>query len=103
MTLGSGNSDGYQYDPNTGRMTQYSFNVAGQSLVGTLTWNANGSLAEQDTVDPFYSGDTQNCAYTHDDLARIASVNCGSVWAQTFGYDAFGNRPRPQAWQTGPA
>ena len=27
----------------------------------------------------------------YDDLARLASGNCGSVWAQTFSYDAFGN------------
>jgi len=29
--------------------------------------------------------------YSHDDLSRIASANCGSVLSQTFGYDAFGN------------
>src|SRR6202007_692748 len=29
--------------------------------------------------------------YTHDDLVRIASANCGSIWSQTFSYDAFGN------------
>jgi len=34
----------------------------------------------------------QNCAYVYDDLARLASANCGSsVWSQTFSYDAFGN------------
>ncbi len=42
-------------------------------------------------TDPFNSADTQNCTYAEDDLARIQSANCGSAWAQTFGYDAFGN------------
>ena len=32
-----------------------------------------------------------DCPYTHDDLVRIASGNCGSIWSQTFGCDAFGN------------
>jgi RHS repeat-associated protein len=41
--------------------------------------------------DPFYSGGNQTCNYTHDDISRIASVNCGSPWSQTFGYDSFGN------------
>src|SRR5271157_3620310 len=39
LTLGSGDSDAYGYDPNTGRMTSYQFNVNGQSMVGNLTWN----------------------------------------------------------------
>ncbi|MFZ0619722.1 MAG: RHS repeat-associated core domain-containing protein, partial [Candidatus Acidiferrales bacterium] len=38
-----------------------------------------------------YSGDNQTCSYTHDDMTRIASANCGTPWAQTFSYDAFGN------------
>lgn len=32
------------------------------------------------------------CNYTHDDLVRIASVDCGaSKWQDNFTYDAFGN------------
>jgi len=27
----------------------------------------------------------------YDDVGRLISVNCGSVWAQTFSYDPFGN------------
>ena len=91
VTLGSGDSDSYVYDPNTNRMTQYKFTVNGSSLTGNLTWNANGSLASLLITDPFNSTDTQSCSYSHDDLARIASANCGSVWSQTFSYDAFGN------------
>jgi RHS repeat-associated protein len=59
-------------------------------LSGTLTWNANGSLG---TLALNYNGQAENCTYSHDDLSRVAGVNCnsGSTWAQTFGYDAFGN------------
>ena len=35
--------------------------------------------------------DNQTCTNTYDDLARISGNTCGSTWAQTFGYDAFGN------------
>jgi len=91
VNLGSSDSDAFTYDPNTDRMTKYQFNVNGQSVVGQLTWNAIGTLASLVATDPFYSGGNQTCAYSHDDLARIASSNCGSTWAQTFTYDAFGN------------
>ena len=89
------NSDSFTYDPNTGRMTQYKYKytvgATPQSVVGNLTWNANGSLGKLAITDPFNSANTQTCTYGHDDLARIASGNCGSVWSQTFTYDAFGN------------
>jgi RHS repeat-associated protein len=92
VTLGSGDSDGYGYDPNTGRQTNFQANVGGTNplLSGTLGWNANGSLG---TLALNYNGQAENCTYSHDDLSRVASVNCnsGSTWAQTFGYDAFGN------------
>jgi RHS repeat-associated protein len=93
VTFASSDSDTFTYDPNTGRMTQYKFTIGAtpQSLIGNLTWNANGTLASQNITDPFNSTDTQNCSYTHDDLSRIASVNCGAALSQTFGYDAFGN------------
>jgi hypothetical protein len=73
-------------------MTQYKFNVKTQSYVGNLTWNANGTLGSLGITDPFNATDTQSCSYAHDDLVRIASVNCGAAtWQQTFSYDAFGN------------
>ena len=91
-TFGSGDSDGYGYDPNTGRQTNFQANVGGTNplLSGTLGWNANGSLG---TLALNYNGQAENCTYSHDDLGRIASVNCnsGSTWGQTFSYDAFGN------------
>lgn len=88
---GSGDNDAFTYDPNTNRMTKYQFNVNTQSFIGNLTWNANGTLATQNLTDPFNATDTQNCSYSHDDLVRISSVNCGSAWSQTFNYDPFGN------------
>jgi RHS repeat-associated protein len=103
VTFGSLDSDGYQYDPNTGRMTEYSFNANGQSAVGKLTWNANGTLQQLFITDPFNSQDNQTCNNTYDDLARISGNNCGSVWAQTFSYDAFGNVTKSGSisWQPG--
>lgn len=98
-----GDSDSYTYDPNTGRMTQYKFTVGStpQSVVGNLTWNANGTLSQLAITDPFNSASTQTCKYGdpsaspavigYDDLNRLVSANCGSAAAQTFSYDPFGN------------
>ncbi len=103
VTFGSGDSDSYQYDPGTGRMTQYSFNVNGQSVVGNLHWNANGTLGQLAITDPFNSQDNQTCNNTYDDLGRISGNNCGSAWQQTFSYDAFGNISKTGSisWQPG--
>ena len=68
--------------------------VLGPSPSGTLTWNGNGSLGQVALMDGFNSGNSQTCAYSHDDLARISGVNCGTgKWNQTFTYgsDNFGN------------
>ena len=81
----------YTYDPNTLRMTQYSGAFSNGTLSGTLTWNPNGSLQKFVVADPVNPGDAQTCTYGSDDLGRIASANCGSVWSQTFTYDPFGN------------
>jgi len=93
VNFGSGDSDIFAYDSNTLRMTQFKFNVGAQpqSYVGALTWNANGSLNQLAITDPFNGSDAQTCNYSHDDLARIGSANCGSAAAQTFSYDPFGN------------
>jgi len=97
LTLGSGDSDAYGYDSNTGRMTSYQFNVNGQSMVGNITWNTNGTLEQLAITDPFNSSDQQTCNYVYDDLARAASINCtlnpsGTAnWSQAFSFDAFGN------------
>ncbi|MGH9526715.1 MAG: hypothetical protein ACRD2F_08580, partial [Terriglobales bacterium] len=91
LTYGSGDGASYSYDPKTGRMTEYSLAIDGQTDTGNLTWNADGTVHALDISDPFAAGDTQNCGYTQDDLGRIATVACGSEWAQTFSPDAFGN------------
>jgi RHS repeat-associated protein len=91
MNLGSSDSDSFTFDPNSNRMTKYTFAVNGQSIVGSLTWYPIGTLETLGVTDPFYSGGNQTCNYTHDDVSRIATANCGSPWAQTFSYDAFGN------------
>ena len=92
VTFGSGDSDGYGYDANTGRQTGFQANVGGANplLSGTLSWNANASLGQL-TLN--YNGGTETCNYSHDDLSRIASVSCnpGSTFLQTLTYDAFGN------------
>jgi len=91
MTLGSGDSDSYIYDPNTGRMKQYSFSVNGVSDTGVLTWAANGSLTQLAINDAVGgTSDTGTCTYSQDDLGRLASASCPGV-SQTFDYDAFGN------------
>ena len=91
VNFGSSDSDQFSYDPNTGAMTQYNFNVGSQSVTGALTWNPLGTLASLGITDPFDSSDAQTCSYSHDDLTRISSANCGSIWSQTFSYDVFGN------------
>jgi RHS repeat-associated protein len=91
VTFGSGDSDALTFDPNTGRETQYKFTVNGSSEVSNLNWNQNGSLSSLGITDPFNAGNTQSCTYVHDDLSRIQSAGCGSVWSQTFSYDPFGN------------
>jgi len=91
VSFGSGDSDVFNSDANTGRMTQYKFNVGSQSVVGNLTWNPNGTLVHLGITDPFNSSNAQSCTYSHDDMIRIASANCGSIWSQTFSFDPFGN------------
>jgi RHS repeat-associated protein len=96
VTLGSGDSDTFGYDPSTGRLKSYTFNMNSTvAKSGALTWNANGSLGTLALIDNLTPVNTQTCSYSNDDLVRIASVNCvnGSttLWGQTFSYDPFGN------------
>jgi RHS repeat-associated protein len=93
LSFSSSNTDGdtFTYD-SAGRMKSYTFTLNSQSVTGGLTWNANGTLGSLLITDPFHSSNTQNCTYSHDDLVRIANVNCGaSTWQQNFTYDPFGN------------
>jgi len=91
VTYGSADSDVFTFDPNTLRETKYQFNVNNQAFIGTLGWNANGTLSSLAITDPFNSADGQSCSYVHDDLVRLSSANCGSAASQTFTYDPFGN------------
>ncbi len=93
VTFGSGDSDVFNYDPDTFRMTQYQFNVgtAGLSDTGTLTWNANSTLYQLVIADAFNSNDNQTCTYGYDDVVRVTSAKCGTAANQTFTYDPFGN------------
>jgi RHS repeat-associated protein len=91
VTFGSSDSDAFQYDPATGRMTQYKANVGSAAMTGTLTWNANWTLGTLGITDALNPADTQSCTYAYDNLARLTSAGCGSVWSQSFTYDAFGN------------
>ncbi len=93
----------YEYDPNTLRMKKYSFALSAGTISGTLTWNPNGSLQQLAIANPFNTGDAQTCNYSADDLGRIASANCGSIWSQTFTYDPFSNlsKSRSISWLPG--
>jgi RHS repeat-associated protein len=91
VNFGSGDSDDFNSDANTERMTQYKFSVGSNAVTGALTWNPNGTLGKLAITDPLNSSNAQTCNYSHDDLTRIASANCGSIWSQTFSFDAFGN------------
>ena len=86
LNLGSGDNDTFAYD-NMDRMNLYEFTINGQSETGALTWNSNGTLGQLVITDPFNSGDNQTCSYVHDDLVRISTASCGSVWSQNFTYD----------------
>ena len=91
-------NDTYTYDPNTG-MATYKFTVGStpKSMQGTLTWNVNGTLRELAITDQFNAGGAQTCNFGssttagYDDLGRLVSANCGSLWSQSFSYDPFGN------------
>jgi RHS repeat-associated protein len=103
VNFGSGDSDVFAFDANSGRLTKYTFNVGNSTDVGQLTWNPNGSLGTLQIIDGIAgTTDSQTCNYAHDDLSRIASVNCGnSTWRQNFSYDPFGNIVKDSTGYTG--
>jgi RHS repeat-associated protein len=84
--LGHGDRESFQYDPNSGRMTNWTSAAGTNSQAGTLTWNPNG------TLQSLLVTGQPTCSYAYDDLARLAGINCGGGnWAQNFGYDFFNN------------
>jgi RHS repeat-associated protein len=87
----AGGTESFAYDGNSGRMTQWSSTAASKTQTGNLTWNANGTLWQMQITDTANSANAQTCSYTYDDLARLKSAHCGTVWSQDFTYDAWGN------------
>lgn len=91
--------DDYVYDPVTGLMTKYTFQVGSTTTVGNLTWNGNRTLNQLQIIDGFNAGGSQTCSYNpqsvagtgYDDLGRLVGVSCGSIWSQTFQYDQYDN------------
>ncbi|HXJ87443.1 MAG TPA: RHS repeat-associated core domain-containing protein [Candidatus Binatia bacterium] len=91
IDIGAGtDKDKYWYDA-MGRVQQYQFFVGSQNNLGILNWNPNGTLQSLAITDGFNSADTQTCTFGYDDLSRLTSDNCGSVWSQTYSYDQYGN------------
>src|SRR5207253_1548993 len=103
LTFGSGDTANFTFSNNSGLMTSYKETINGSAVSGTLTWALNGTLQKNIIVDPFNSANAQTCTYDYDDLARIKTVNCGTLWSQTFSYDAFGNLTKSGSlnWQPG--
>jgi RHS repeat-associated protein len=97
----STDQDSYVYDPNTGRMTQWTFQVGSTPATetGVLHWNPNGTLNNLVITDGFNAAGTQTCYFNpssgtgmgYDDLGRLLNDNCSSAWAQTFSYDQYDN------------
>jgi RHS repeat-associated protein len=92
VTFGSLDPAHFGFDSVTGRMTQYKLTINGTATYGNMQWNANGTLKQLAITDPFNGSDAQTCNYGYDDLAWLASTDCGaSIWQQNFTYDQFGN------------
>jgi YD repeat-containing protein len=87
----AGGTESFVYDGNSGRMTQWSSTAGSKTQTGTLTWNANGTLQTLQITDSANSANAQTCSNLYDDLARLKSAHCGTVWSQDFTYDAWGN------------
>jgi RHS repeat-associated protein len=74
------------------RQTQYKLTINGTATHGDPAWNPNGTLGTLTITDPFNASNAQICHYGYDDMARLASVDCGATkWQQNFTYDPFGN------------
>jgi RHS repeat-associated protein len=84
-------NDTFSYDPNTERPTGWTINV---DAVNNLSYQAtitNGTVKGLNITDGFYSADSQTCTFTYDDLSRLLTHNCGTVWGAAYSYDAYGN------------
>jgi RHS repeat-associated protein len=92
INIGSStDEDIYGYSATTGNPSSYQFTVGSASNTGTLNWNTNETLGSLVIADGFNSADNETCTYIYDDVARLTSDQCGTPWAQTYGYDMFDN------------
>jgi YD repeat-containing protein len=76
ITLGSVDSDAFQYDANTGRMTQYKANVGSAAMSGALTWNANWTLGTLAITDGLNSA---RHSELHLRIRRSGAVGFGGL------------------------
>ena len=72
-------------------MTSYQLTGGSKADTGTLNWDANGTLGSLQIVDGWNTADNETCAYIYDDLSRLTSDQCPSIWEQTYGYDQYDN------------
>jgi len=92
VDLTGSDKDTYTYDPNTGNMTKYVFQVGSTNETGVPNWSPNQTLQQLAITDGFNSGGSQTCASSYDDLVRLTVFDCGSGnWGQDFGYDQYDN------------
>src|SRR5215469_3515226 len=87
----AGDKDTYQFDPYTGLMTNYTFTVNGKSMSGTPGWDQDGALGTLAITDTFNASGAQTCNFGYDDVARMTTDNCGSVWNMPVTYDQYDN------------
>ena len=92
VNIGSGtDKDVYTYSPATGLMTSYQLTGGSKTVTGTLNWNANRTLGSLQIVDGWNTADNETCTFIYDDLSRLTSDQCGSIWAQTYSYGIYDN------------
>jgi len=72
-------------------MKTWTSTAGSKQQIGTLTWNANGTLQSLQINDTANSANTQTCTNLYDDLGRLSSNSCAGGWGQNFSYDPFGN------------
>jgi RHS repeat-associated protein len=91
LQYGSGDTDVFNYNATTNRLSSYTLNAGAKKITDNVTWQTAGLLSKQAFIDTVDSANAQTCNYGYDAQVRLTSVNCGSNWNQTFSYDVFGN------------
>jgi YD repeat-containing protein len=112
LTGNTPDQDIYTYDPNTGNMKTFEFEVGNTpaNLTGTITWNPNGTVGHVAVVDGFNAGGTSTCysdsgswlGYGYDDWGRLNAFDCGNgSVGQYYTYDQYDNLTTNVAPATG--